>query len=126
LPVVRVLGLVLIATLVTVSCAGDDGADEAEPAPSGTVAGPTTSTTASADCLLLADEYLVTATELFTASPPSDAVVDQSRSRFEELDLLAGAAGCGDDYRGAVCDGLDDLTLSGTLVIYPMVTAQCI
>lgn len=127
----RVAALLVVAVLA-VAC-GDDGgsATGQEPAASSSstappAAGPSTSAAVASECAALADRYVATARSLFEANPPDDAVFEQSEAEFEEVDLLAGAAGCGDAYRVAVCDGLDELTRSGTLVIYQMLTARCI
>ncbi len=63
---------------------------------------------------------------LFAAEGPTDDLVEQTRDRLRDLDAEAGAGRCGDAYRVAVCAGLDELTLAGTLVVYQMLTASCI
>jgi hypothetical protein len=133
-PGVRVIGLVLVGVLLVAGC-GDDGGPSASSdrttsvttgtTPAGPLVGPTTASTEPPDCLVLAREYVMVATGLFSG-PPDDDVVEASRGRFRALDGLAAAGGCGDGYRQTVCDGLDELTRSGTLVIYPMVTARCL
>jgi hypothetical protein len=127
------LAAVLIVAVLAVAC-GDDtrspAVETSAPTSSSSAAppvvGPTTSTTVAAECAQLAGRYVATARLLFEAERPTDALFEQSRAEFEELDLLAGAGGCGDAYRLAVCDGLDELTRSGTLVVYQMLTASCI
>lgn len=135
----RPLAGLLIAALVAVSCGGDDSTAQsgattdgsptsvtiAEPG-SGPDTGPTTSSTTPVGCLALAEEYVAATKTLFESDAPSDSLVEQTRSRLEDLDVFATAEACGESYRVAVCDGLDELTLSGTLVIYQMLTASCI
>lgn len=131
----RVFAPMLIAAVLAASC-GDDGAASSAPeasVPTSTstpvpesIVGPTTSSTVPSACLELAERYVATSAMLFQAGSPSDDLVEQTRSDLEDLDVLASAGGCGEGYRVAVCDGLDELTLAGTLVIYQMLTARCI
>ena len=124
----RALPLVLALALLVGAC-GDDGeaasttTTAADPpgTPStnqpttGTVAGPTGGQVA---CTELAGRYVSRAEALFThEGTPPDALVDRTRNRLAELDTIAGAAGCGDEYRNGVCDGLDALAREGVLVI---------
>lgn len=133
---VRILAGLLIAALFAVSC-GDDGSvravttdgtttsttTQAGPGPDGA---PATSTTIRSDCLELVEEYVDATRRLFATDAPSDVLLEATNSRLTELDSFAAAGGCGESYRVGVCDGLDELTLSGTLVIYQMLTASCI
>lgn len=129
--------LTLSAALVLAGCGDDDGAG-AEPAedgagtvpatiaevPGGTAVGPTEGGAACAD---LADRYVRRARVLFTQEgTPPDALVDETRARLAEFDEIAVAAGCGPEYTTGVCDGLDAMAQEGILVIYPLVTAQCL
>jgi len=126
----RALVPLLAFALLLGACGDDgDGASSASstpaaspststPAATGTVAGPTEGQAACAD---LADRYVRRARRLFDREgTPSDALVDRTRARLTELDTIAGAAGCGDEYRTGVCDGLDALASEGVLVIMPL------
>ncbi len=126
------IAALLVAVLALAAC-GDDGGDAptttaAAPAPStvpaeDTVVGPTEGSAACAD---LADRYVARARVLFeTDGTPSDALVDRVRARLATFDEIALTAGCGQAYVIDVCDGLDELTEEGLLVIFPLLTAQC-
>lgn len=125
------LAVLLVAVLALAAC-GDDGgsAGSTTAAPDTTAAvtdtsvvGPTSGTAACAD---LADRYVARARVLFeTEGTPSDALVDRVRARLATFDEIALTAGCGQAYVVDVCDGLDELTEEGLLVIFPLLTAQC-
>lgn len=125
----RTFASILIVTLLAVSCGDGGDASSASTVPTTTatvVVGPTTSTTVPPACSELAMQYVEAARTLFATEGPTDALVEQTRDRLLDLDAGAGAQRCGDAYRVAVCDGLDELTLAGTLVVYQMLTASCI
>jgi hypothetical protein len=125
------IALLLAGPLLLGACGDDAEAPDTQTttpatsiAPGTTVAGPTEGAAACAD---LADRYVQVARRLFaTEGTPSDQLVDSSLARFEELDQIAGAAGCGPEYVDGVCQGLDELTADGLLVIYPLTTARCL
>ena len=122
---IRALSPLLALVLALAGC-GDDGGGAStttgagapattQPAPTGTVAGPTEGQVA---CAGLAGRYVARAEALFThQGTPPDALVDRTRNRLVELDTIAGAAGCGEEYRTGVCGGLDELAREGVLVI---------
>ena len=130
--------VVAVLALLAAACGDDGGADgdgassttagapaaTADPGPPTTVAGPTEGQVA---CAGLAERYVRRARALFTQEgTPSDAVVDRARARFAEFDEIAGAAGCGAEYVTGICEGLDELTHDGVLVLFPLTTAQCL
>ncbi len=120
---------VLLSLALLVGACGDDGDGEetggttsapvAEPTvTTGTIVGPTAG---QVECARLAERYVRQARTLFEREgTPSDAAVERVGARLSELDAIAGSAGCGDEYRNGVCDGLDDLALEGVLVIMPL------
>jgi hypothetical protein len=124
----RALLALLTVTLVFGACSDDGGdqGDEAEPATTaappvtepattGTVAGPTEGEVA---CIDLAERYVRRARTVFdTEGTPSDDLVNRVYEQLIEFDAIAGGAGCGDEYRNGVCDGLDALSAEGLLVI---------
>ena len=124
----RALLALLTVTLVLGACSDDGGdqGDEAEPATTaaptvtepattGTVAGPTEGEVA---CIDLAERYVRRARTVFdTEGTPSDDLVNRVYEQLIEFDAIAGGAGCGDEYRNGVCDGLDALSAEGLLVI---------
>jgi hypothetical protein len=133
---VRLVVLLVAFALLLVAC-GDDGGTE-DPAAASTPSPVTTGVTAStvgpsgpsagaAACAGLANRYVRRARVLFDRDgSPSDALVDQVRSRLTDFDTIAVQAGCGQEYTTAVCEGLDALTAQGILVIIPLTTAQCL
>jgi hypothetical protein len=128
---VHLTSLLLALALLATACGDDTGAS---PAPS---AAPSTTQEASpgsdpsdlgaapVDCQALVDEYVAETEQLFAATP-SDDRLEAARARFDELDATAGGEGCGDAYRAGICEALDDLSREGTLIIFPMLTAQCL
>ncbi len=129
------LGILAVAALLAAGGCGDDGEGavtttsvdlpDTTAAPTTTaVVGPTEGEAACAD---LADRYVTQARRIFEAQgTPPDALVDRVNRRLEELDAIAVQAGCGEAYTAAVCDELDALTQEGVLVLYPLITAQCL
>jgi hypothetical protein len=125
----RLLPLLLVAALLVGACGDDGGGDDTAggttPAPvaeptvtSGTIAGPTQG---QVECARLAERYVRQARLLFDRQgTPSDALVDRVNGRLSEFDVIAGTAGCGEEYTTGVCDGLDDLANEGVLVIMPL------
>ena len=123
----RALPVLLSLVLLVGACGDDDGEETGgtTPAPvaeptvtTGTIAGPTQGQVA---CARLAERYVRQARTIFDREgTPSDAVVDRVGARLSEFDAIAGSAGCGDEYRNGVCDGLDELALEGVLVIMPL------
>ena len=130
----RPVALLLAAALALGACADDGGQEVGAgtdvPATSttdapGPVVGPTTSTTVPANCQDAADAYVDAARELFEGTP-TDERFEETQVRLRQLDIAAQADGCGPAYTEAVCDGLDELARSGVLVIFPILTAECI
>jgi hypothetical protein len=129
--------LVLLALVLLVGACGDDGGGAANETPAtsatsaapatttadpvattGTVAGPTEGEIA---CIQLAQRYVRQARRIFAhQGTPPDELIDQVDDRLTQFDAIAGTAGCGDEYRNGVCDGLDELTAQGLLVIMPL------
>ncbi len=128
----NVVALAVVVLAVAAGC-GDDSGSSSTSAPSGTtapstpgsgtIAGPTEG---EAACARLADRYVRRARGMFdTEGTPSDDLVNRIRARLVEFDTIAAQAGCGQEYTDGVCQGLDDLTHEGILVIVPLTTAQC-
>ncbi len=120
----RLLLPLVLAALVLAGCGDDDGPPSDGTAQNVTTAPPTTE---PAECADLAEEYVETARVMFDREgTPSDALVDRTRGRLEELDAVAATAGCGPSYIEGVCDGFDALSAEGILVLLPLTTAQCL
>jgi hypothetical protein len=124
----RLLLPILLFALLLAACGDDDGqatdpSSLTTPTTGTGVVGPTEGQVA---CTELAQRYLDTARRLFDRDgTPSDALVERIRTRLEELDGIAAAAGCGPEYVTTICEGFDAMAAEGVLVILPLTTAQC-
>lgn len=120
------VALTIVLALGLAGCGDDDGGSSSSTTVP--VAAPVTRDAEGIQaCEDLAARYVRRARVLFDREgAPPDALVDEVRARLTEFDTIASTAGCGEEYVAGVCEGLDALTQQGILVIFPLVTAQCL